>query len=272
MSLSFPSTVQTGCTLPCFLWGIARTGTNLVCWALEKADGIQCFNENRDEAFTDYFLRANPVLARLVEGCPTGRIFFKSFNDTPRADAVMDFFPTARAIYTIRRPDHAIYSFDREFGDMGFVEWQRRFGDAAAGRPGRLLEMAGRSPALHELIRRTSAEAVRMLDRYGRTHQNVAALYYLWQNFFHARLRRKYAGRILTVDYDQLVVQPQRVLGEITSWFGCAPSQIDLSTIHMGRAAEGDRGGLSDDLRRQCWALYHHMRDTVRDDTLRAAG
>ena len=259
MSFSTLTSTRIGSALPCFLWGTARTGTNLICWALEKADGIQCFNEDRPEAFQNYFLRSNVELAQLIESCPQGKIFFKAHADTPRAQVVMDFFPNARAIYTIRQPDHAIASFGREFGDMGFEVWQRWFSEAAAGKPGPVLDLTASSRDLYDHVRRSAADAAEMLERYGRTHRNVAALYYLWQNAFHAPLLDRYPGRLITIDYDQLVNRPRVVFDRITTWFDCGQTRFDLAAIHKGSGAPDDMLGLADELRQQCWALYRQM-------------
>lgn len=161
----------------CFLWGTARTGTNLVCHVLEQADGVECHNEDSEAAFVKCFLKDNSVLMALVETCPKPAIFFKSFNDTPRARTVMNFFTEARAVYTLRQPDECIASFVQEFGSMGFQEWQKRLTEGAGGRSGRLLTMVSADRELYEYTRLTAANAVEMMDRYGRTPHNVAAVY-----------------------------------------------------------------------------------------------
>lgn len=150
--------------IPCFLWGAARSGTNAITWALESSANFTCYNEDDHAAFDDYFLRGNDVLADIVAHSDRPRVFFKAFSDTPRASTVMRFFPSARALYSIRRPTDTIASFVQEFGETAKL-WIERFADAEAGNSGALLRLGASNREIYDRIRYEAAKATAPIRR-----------------------------------------------------------------------------------------------------------
>jgi hypothetical protein len=247
---------------PCFLWGSARSGTNLICWTLEQSPLIECYNEDNENAFDNYFLRPNDVLTSLVSRSTRPQIFFKSFSDTPRAAELMGFFDRAKALYAVRNPIDTIASFAQAFGDLVHI-WEARFEDAAAGRPGALLRLGASSRERYRLIRSSAQAAVARLQRYGATPHNIAAVYYLWQHSYCIELLHAFHSRLFIIDYDALVGSPKPAVSRIAAWLEIPDISFNLAAWHRGRGPRRETGSASKELVDECQQLYWSIRAVV---------
>lgn len=239
---------------PLFLWGAARSGTNLVCWNLELSSDIECFNEDNPAAFQGFFLKSNDTLSELLLKRSKSKVFFKCFSDTPRARDLMSYFRASRAVYLVRNPTDTIASFVQAF-DRDCHIWKHRFACAARGDVGPLLALAGSNRDLHDRIQATAAEAISRLRRHGSTLHNIAAAYYIWQHSFYFRLG-SCASRVLVVDYDKLTCYPTETIRRITDWFGVRPLEFNTDTIHRGRGARSMNGSASTEMLSECMDIF----------------
>ncbi len=255
---------------PCFLWGAARSGTNVITDHLARSPDIECCNEDDPRAFDNFFLFDPTILEGLIARSHAKAVFFKSFNDTPRAPEVMARFPSARAIYTIRRPEDTIDSFAAAWGEWGRVLWANRLTEAALGRPGMLTRLGASDPAIARAIRDSAAEVVRLLDSVERTDANTAALYYLWQHAFFHRHRMSDSGRVLLVVYERLTADPVAQMARIAAWFGIDSAVHTAEGWHKGRGSDRAKKRPDPDLLERCKALYESIIRSASD--LPAAG
>ncbi len=251
--------------LPCFLWGAARSGTNVITRNLARSTGVACFNEDDPRAFDNFFLLDGVILDELVVNSRAKAVFFKSFNDTPRAREVMARFPTARAIYAIRAPEDTIASFASTWREDGGVLWANRLIEASLGRPGMLTRLGASDPGIARAIRDAATEAVALLRSFDRTDGNVAALYYLWQHSFFIRERLADSGRVLLVDYERLTSEPVQQMARIASWFGVESAVHSADGWHRGRGAGRARDGVAPELLARCRDLYESIARVAGD-------
>lgn len=244
--------------MPCFLWGAARSGTNLINRILAQSNEFTCYNEDDSRAFHRFLLRNNAVLNSLILESTTRSVFFKSFADTPRGPDVMGFFPTARALYAIRNPLDTIASFVEAFGETSRI-WHGWFLQAAAGEDSLLLRLGCCDRVLYNEIRESADLACRRLRTHGSSLPNIAACYFLWQHSFYARLSSECGQRVLVVDYGRLTMSPVDSFGRIADFFGAAPIAIDSTEWHRGYSSADSAASVSGELLAECTTLYQSI-------------
>lgn len=244
--------------MPYFLWGAARSGTNLINRTLAQSDEFTCYNEDDSRAFRGFLLHSNVVLNTLLFESATPRVFFKSFADTPRAPDVMRFFPTAKALYAIRSPLDTIASFVEEFGETGRI-WHGWFLQASEGEDSLLLRLGSCDRVLYNEIRDSAGIASRRLYAHGASLPNIAACYYFWQHSFYARLASEFGQRVMVVDYGRLTSSPVDSFGRIAAFLGAAPIAIDPTQWHRGNSSVDSAASVSDELLATCTNLYQSI-------------
>lgn len=256
-----PKARLTGTARPLFLWGAARSGTNIVTWTLEKAPDVVCYNEDHPAAFENFFLRDDATVAKVIAECPGRVAFLKAFNDTPRAIHVMRKFPTARAVYIVRKPADTIASWVGEFSEQGTANWINAWTWQAAGGRIPFLKDDEHDPDSVAFMRSLSRDMLTLMGEYGTTWHNVGAAAYLWQNEFFFRAGFDRSDRVRVLVYSELTQNAFGIMGDIAKWMGVPLYARGRVEWHKGRGEKQSRkwGAPATGLLEKCEALYDRI-------------
>jgi hypothetical protein len=242
---------------PLFIFGAARSGTTATLNHLKLSPDVTGFDENDPSAFDRFYLRPPSIIQELISSADTGTILFKSFNDTPRADLVMNSFISSKGIYMVREPLACISSFVREFDEIGRMTWINRLKEASRSEAGALILLAHNSEDRRHLIAEIAASALSLLSRYALTVCNVAAAYYFFQHSFYLQLELHSRKDLAVVDYDNLVLNPNRTMASMCDFLGIRCIDVMAAGWHQGRGSDGI--GAHPQLTAACSGLYEEI-------------
>ena len=102
-------------SVPVFICGEQRSGTNFLMDVLERCRETECFHENDEEAFDNYVLRDGPTLEHLVSQSRARIVAFKPICDSQHLSALLERFPQAKGLWAFRRYEDVVNSSLRNF-------------------------------------------------------------------------------------------------------------------------------------------------------------
>lgn len=191
--------VAAGTSMPVWLVGVQRSGTNMVVRGLEESPEVEVHNENDGSAFDHFELRPDPVLRRIVLASRHRYVLFKPLCDSHRVDELLALdTPTAgRAIWAYRGVDARVRSALAKFGDTNL----RVLTAIATGRGDGMWQAQRLSDDTIELIR--------SFDWASMSPASAAALFWYVRNSLFFDLGLDGRDDVLLSSYDALVADPE---------------------------------------------------------------
>ncbi|HEU4868594.1 MAG TPA: hypothetical protein VFV09_12810 [Actinomycetota bacterium] len=204
--------VPAGSAVPVFLFGVQRSGTNMVARGFRSSPEFEVFNENDKRAFTEFRIRPVDQIAPLVAGSRHRWVLFKPLCDSHRAVELLEQLgdPTpGRALWVHRRVDPRVRSALAKFGDANL----KALTQIAAGRGDGLWQAGGLSEQNRKLVSSFDFDMM--------SPASAAALFWFIRNslFFELGLDRR--SDVLPVSYDRLIEFPDEVTQQICAFLGC---------------------------------------------------
>lgn len=115
--LSQRLTSRAGRARGAFLFGMQRSGTNMLLEALARNRRVECFNEGDDEAFDRYRLRDDVTVRRLISRSCADLVVFKPICDSQHAGQLLDAHPQSKAVWIYRYHGDVVNSALRNFNE-----------------------------------------------------------------------------------------------------------------------------------------------------------
>jgi hypothetical protein len=188
--------ITPGSTIPVFLVGLQRSGTNMVARALEANPEFEVRNENDASAFDRFRLRPLLQVRELVSRSRQRFLVLKPLIDSHRVDELLDDLNTpspGRALWTYRRVDGRVRSALSKFGDQNLLVVRA----IAEGRDGDLWQAQRLSAGSRSLI------AGLDVDRL--TGETAAAVIWYLRNSLYFELGLDARKDCLLVSYDRML-------------------------------------------------------------------
>lgn len=199
---------------PLFIFGMNRSGTNMLAWSLDRASESTLFNEDHPDAFVNFELKDDQTIADLIRKSGDSLCIFKSILNLLEADSIVDRFD-GRGIIIFRPVEQVISSLINEFGDVGVHNIRCQLADIVDGRLPMLMR---RSDCFEGSIKSLIQDWLRdPLDDASAVALSWLCLHKL---VFSARLDRD--PRFLFVGYDRLTEDPEFELRRVCAFAGCA--------------------------------------------------
>jgi hypothetical protein len=204
--------VPTGSAVPVFVFGVQRSGTNMVARGFRSSPEFEVFNENDKRAFTDFRIRPVDEVAPLIGRSEHRWVLFKPLCDSHRAVELLEELGDpvpGRALWVHRQVDPRVRSALAKFGDANL----RALREIAAGRGEGMWQAGGLS---QQNLRLVSSFDFDIMSPAG-----AAALFWFVRNslFFELGLDRR--SDVLPVSYDRLIESPDKVTQRICGFLGC---------------------------------------------------
>ncbi len=198
--------ITRGSTIPVYLVGLQRSGTNMVARALAADPEFEVRNENDREVYDRFRLRPLPKVRRVISRSRHRFLLLKPLIDSHRVAELLDAIP-GKALWTYRSVDGRTRSALSKFGEHN-LQVVRAIVD------GRTDVWQG------ELISTESRALVASLDIDRISPETAAALIWYLRNTLYFELGLHRRDDCLLVSYDALLAQPERELRRICTFLG----------------------------------------------------
>jgi hypothetical protein len=196
---------------PVFVLGCNRSGTNMVCAAIGKSPHGWAYQESEfSVVFNAYYLRADRVIAWVIQHTPAPIVAFGSILDSQFAGDLLSRFEGARATWVYRRyQDVANSCAHKPWGDhlKDLARWVSR---------GELERLGTRG-------KRVSTDTVRLfgeLFREDLSTEECACLYWYLRNRLYVDLGLPTDPRVLLVQYEDAVLNRERAFRRVFDFLG----------------------------------------------------
>ena len=98
----FQKLTASAASVPVFVVGSGRSGTDIATYALSRSLHTEVYNEYNDAAFVNWRLRPLEDVAGLIDKSPAKVVVFKPIVETLRGKELLDQFPQAKLLFAVR--------------------------------------------------------------------------------------------------------------------------------------------------------------------------
>jgi len=196
-----------GVSMPLFLMGCGRSGTNFVVGRLNTATEIQLYNETNSDAFHNWRLKSLGAIEGLLNNSYAPIVLFKPINDTYRMVKLLEKFDNAKIIFQFRHYNDVVNSITRgPFGQRRTLvkDWiESDFEEFKLYPP-----------------TDNAKNTIRSLFNDTLNDDSGSALYWLLQNRFLLDQKLQRNPSVMLVQYEHLVQNPEEVFHELFEFIG----------------------------------------------------
>jgi hypothetical protein len=184
-------------TVPVFLFGEMRSGTNMLLDCFDASPDTEIFNETDDRAFEDYELRTPIQIEQLIASSPASHVVFKPTADGNVADVIMDRHAHSRGIWIYRNYVDAVNSATERW--VQHNEYVR-------------LILEEPEKARWRALNVSSTQMDMLRSHYSRkiSEQSARALIWFLRNSFYFECGLDRRSDIQLVSYEHAVQSPER--------------------------------------------------------------
>ena len=197
-----------GRAVPVFVVGLQRSGTNMLVRGLERAPEFEVHNENDRRAFSDFRLKPDATVQRIIARSRHDFVLFKPLCDSHRTRELLDLAPGARAIWVVRGVDDRVRSSVSKFGDSNLQALRA----IAAGTGLDRWEAGGLSAQQRALLQEMDLDQM--------SAESASALLWCLRNetFFAQGLEQR--ADVSLVSYEQFCADPAGVMSDLCASLG----------------------------------------------------
>ena len=213
---------------------------------LGRSPEIENLGESDARAFTDYFLRDDDTVERLIRKAPYRMMIFKPLKDSHRVDDLLAIGSNAKAIWAYRNYWDRINSAVKHFGKHPldvFARYNR--GEGAAWQ-----------------LSAISAEDARLLAQFDidrlSEFDGAALMWYIRNSlFFNQRLEDN--DRVFLWSYDEFVSDPATELKPLTHFLGTHYYPYMTRKVHSRSIGKDSRPQLNPRIEELCDSMLERL-------------
>jgi Sulfotransferase domain len=233
---------------PVFLFGVQRSGTNMLAHGLDEIPEFQVYNEGNTKAFHDFQLRPLRTVESLIQQSQAKLVLFKPLCDSHRAPELLDRFgPKARAIWAYREVDGRVRSAVAKFSDSNL----RVLRAYAAGEARNAWQVQRLSPE--------NADFIRSFDFSRLSAESAAALFWYIRNSLYFEMSLDQRSDTILVSYDLLLAEPEQVARALCSFLGLGYRRELIMHIDPRRRAQREPLAIDGRIRERCAELQERL-------------
>ena len=238
-------------SIPVFICGEQRSGTNFLMNVLERCRETECFHENDEDAFDNYRLRDGNTLERLIDRSGARIVAFKPICDSQNLGALLARFPQARALWAFRRYQDVVNSSLRNFTQ------HREYLDLMLHRPDvAKWRVENVTPDDMALVRR-------FYDR-GVSDASARALIWYLRNRLFFQQGCDTDPRVRLTRYEDLVTDPRGSFATIFAFLGMSDNPAAWRIAFNSSLGRNDPPELDPDIAELCDLLHARLLDIYR--------
>jgi hypothetical protein len=254
-----------------FVLGCQRSGTTMLMQVLRQNPDVKTFGEfsplnrfapglNRlwpqNTRRFDQRLLPLPEVARRIARSRYPLVAAKPLVESQRAPELLDAVPTSSAVWLFRHYNDVAMSNVRKFGTAAVLD------NIAA------MAARDRSDWRSEFVPGDDGELVDSHYRPDMSPDDAAALFWYARTRLYFDLALQSDPRVLLVNYEQLVRQPEQTLAAIYRHAGARPPDAAATTgVHDRSVGRGASLRLTPSIERCCIALWVQLHAAWRRQT-----
>lgn len=203
--------VAAGSAQAVFVFGVQRSGTNMVLRGLESAPEVEVHNENDRKVFTRFRLRDDEVVRRVVDQSGHRLVLFKPLIDSHQARRLLDQLPLSSpplAIWAYRGVDGRARSAVAKFGDVN----RQVLSEIAAGRGSGRWQAQG--------LNAETLDFIASLQPSELSPESAAALFWWARNQLLYDQGLDTRADVHVVSYEQVVADPAATMQPLVQFVG----------------------------------------------------
>jgi len=238
-------------TVPVFIFGVQRSGTNMLIRTLNRSPRTECYYESDEEAFEKFRLRDAGTIAALIGRSRADAVVFKPIADSQNARDILAMHPGAKAIWAYRRYEDVVNSALRNF------KQHREF-----------LRLMIEEPSVADWrVEKVPAEDMNMVRHYyqaGVSDASIRALIWYLRNHHLFRQNLQRDRNLMLVNYERLVESPDSEFRRVFAFLGLRFSRKLVETVHKDSVRKNPCPEIDPEIRKLCetmWtkleAVYH---------------
>lgn len=238
-------------SVPVFLIGCGRSGTNMVVRHLEKSGQVKLYNEDHPSAFEKWRIRGLDVIEQLINRCTAPFIIFKPILDTHQTNVFLSHFPNAKIVFMFRHYDDVINSSIRRFGS------DNRLNHVRCWIENDFSEFAS-APLPIE-----TKEFIRSRWNPSLTPEIGAALFWLFSNRLFFDLGLAQDERVLLICYESLVSNPRKEFKLLAKFLGLTFKEQIIKGIFASSIQRNPPPKIGTQIRADCEELWQSLNQYV---------
>jgi len=234
--------------IPAFIFGMQRSGTNMLLYTLARSPDVEAINETDPEAFAECRLQRGVLDAKLVQKSRSRIVLLKPMCDSQHAASILRSHVSSKGLWIYRGLDDVVNSGLRQWKDhVSYLETMRNAPDRAGWR----------SEAVDD---RELRLVDWVLENARDDSSSRAAIWYL-RNVLYFRQKLHENERVRLVKYEDVVLRPQGNVKMLCSWLGIRYSSKIPRGIHSKSIGKNRPSVINEVLREKCDSLMSRMDD-----------
>ena len=198
-------------SVPVFLVGVQRSGTNMITQGLEHSPEFEVFSENDRRAFDRFFLKPDDQIRSLVVKSGHRYSLFKPIIDSHRVGELLDTLGTpsaGRAIWAYRSMEGRVRSAVTKFGTSNLDAMRTIAHDGGQG----MWQAGGLTEERLEFIRSFDYSAI--------SPKTGAAIFWFVRNSLYFDLGLDERDDVTLACYDEFINRPGPAMRSLTTFLG----------------------------------------------------
>lgn len=233
-------------SVPVFVGGEQRSGTNFLTEVLNRCVETNCFLENDDEAFDNYMLRDLTVIKSLTSVSRAKITVFKSISDSQNISAIFTALPTAKVIWAFRQYSDVVNSSIRNFTE------HRKY----------LYYMLHEPIIARWRLQNVTTEDLALVryhyDRGADDASSRALIWYLRNTLFFQQDLDKNPGVIIT-KYEELVTKPAEQFEKVYRFLDVQSDRQASEIASTGSLNKNARPTIDEEIAALCDSVYERL-------------
>ena len=238
-------------SIPVFLLGSGRSGTNMLTRALSNSYQVKLYNEDHPAAFDNFRVKDLSVIEELNEQDFYLIKLYKPILDTNMALQFLDRFPRSKIIFIFRNVSDVVNSSIKRFG---LENW-----------PNRVLDWVENDFDEFDLASppENLKEYIRSMWQADMTPADSIALYWLFYNRLYFDLGLDQSKRTMLVNYETIVTQPNVEIEKICDFIGIKFSTALHQRVFSSSVKRNNPPAIREQLRKESELLWNRLADAA---------
>lgn len=229
-----------------FIFGVQRSGTNMLIETFAACPYVEEFNENDEEAFENYRLRDFDTIRHLVQRSFANTVVFKPIADSQHALKCLNTFEGSRAVWAFRHYADVINSslknwrehreiFDYILNDRTKANWKAE---------------------------KLSVETLELIRRFNAANLDNASsrgLFWCIRNEFFYSQGLDRDQRVRLVSYEQLVSNPHACLESVFDFLGAKYQRRYADKVHASSVKKNKAPDMLPEITDMCEAMWNRL-------------
>jgi hypothetical protein len=229
-----------------FIFGVQRSGTNMLLNVLDQSPDTWVYNEDNPQAFDHYRIKALDARNRLIDRAGCQWVAFKAICDMHFADMILDSHPTSKSLWIFRSYKDAANSAVAKWDQTALIR--------------QLVEVDQKRSWFNERIDPAVLTQVRCFHTNGLSNIEASLLKWYVRNLLYFERGIEQRGeQVLLIQYETLVSHPQTEGERIFDFLGLSFEDCFTKQLIDSSVGKTPFPNVNPEIARLCEDLYQRL-------------